>query len=46
MINQASITGESMPIKKEIDDAVYAGTLVEEGEIILKITAAGKDTKE
>ena len=45
MINQASITGESMPIKKEIDDAVYAGTLVEEGEIILKITAAGKDTK-
>ncbi|MDE7314940.1 MAG: heavy metal translocating P-type ATPase [Mucispirillum sp.] len=45
MINQASITGESMPVKKEIDDAVYAGTLVEEGEIILKITAAGKDTK-
>lgn len=45
MINQASITGESLPVKKEIDDAVYAGTLVEEGEIILKITAAGKDTK-
>ena len=45
MINQASITGESLPVKKEIDDAVYAGTLVEEGEIILNITAAGKDTK-
>lgn len=45
MINQASITGESMPVKKEINDVVYAGTLVEEGEIILKITAAGKDTK-
>ncbi len=45
MINQASITGESLPIIKKIDDVVYAGTLVEEGEIILKITAAGNDTK-
>lgn len=45
MINQASISGESLPVRKEKDDIVYAGTLVEEGEIILKITAAGKDTK-
>lgn len=45
MINQASITGEPLPIKKEIDDTVYAGTFIEEGEIIIRVTAAGNDTK-
>ena len=45
MINQASITGESLPFRKEVDDIVYAGTFVEEGEIIIRITAAGNDTK-
>lgn len=45
MINQASITGEPLPVAKEIDDFVYAGTLLEEGEIIVKVTAAGNDTK-
>ncbi len=45
MINQASITGEPLPVQKDVDDFVYAGTLCEEGEIIVKVTAAGKDTK-
>ncbi len=45
MISQASITGEPLPVQKDIDDFVYAGTLVEEGEIIVKVSAAGKDTK-
>lgn len=45
MVNQASITGEPLPVKKEVDDIVYAGTFIEEGEIIIRITAAGNDTK-
>lgn len=45
MVNQASITGEPLPIKKEVDDIVYAGTFIEEGEIIIRVTAAGNDTK-
>ena len=41
MINQASMTGESMPVRKEKGSYVYAGTVVEEGEIILQV----KETK-
>ena len=37
MINQASMTGESMPVRKEKGSYVYAGTVVEEGEIVLDI---------
>ena len=36
MVNQASMTGESVPVKKEAGSYVYAGTAVEEGEITLK----------
>lgn len=45
MVNQSSITGEPLPVKKEVDDIVYAGTFIEEGEIIIRVTAAGNDTK-
>ena len=38
MINQASMTGESMPIRKIAGHAVYAGTVVEEGSCIITIT--------
>lgn len=33
MVNQASLTGESAPVRKVTDSVVYAGTVVEEGEI-------------
>ena len=35
MVNQASITGESMPVRRVKDNYVYAGTVVEEGEITI-----------
>lgn len=38
MINQASLTGESIPVVKQPGTAVYAGTIVEEGECILRVT--------
>lgn len=39
-INQASLTGESVPVAKRPGGAVYAGTVVEEGECILDVKQA------
>ena len=39
-INQASLTGESVPVTKRPGSAVYAGTVVEEGECILDVKQA------
>lgn len=38
MINQASMTGESMPVRKAKGHTVYAGTIVEEGSCVIRIT--------
>ena len=38
MVNQASLTGESIPVLKRPGSSVYAGTVVEEGECILQVT--------
>ena len=37
MVNQASLTGESLPVKKEAGGYVYAGTVVEEGELVIEV---------
>ena len=39
MVNQASLTGESVPVAKAIGGYVYAGTVVEEGEITIIVKA-------
>lgn len=41
MVNQASLTGESMPVRKADQASVYAGTVVEEGEITVEVKAVG-----
>ena len=38
MVNQASMTGESVPVLKDACSSVYAGTVVEEGEFILEVS--------
>ncbi len=43
-VNQAPITGESMPIEKQPGDSVFAGTINESGSFEYRITAAAKDT--
>ena len=41
MVNQAALTGESMPVRKTIGATVYAGTVVEEGECVLTTRTEG-----
>lgn len=38
MVNQASLTGESIPVPKRAGMTVYAGTVVEEGECVLRVS--------
>lgn len=40
MLNQASLTGESVPVAKRLGSAVYAGSVVEEGNCIVRVTGA------
>lgn len=37
MVNQASLTGESIPVQKNAEGIVYAGTVLEEGELVMRV---------
>ncbi|MFA5693011.1 MAG: heavy metal translocating P-type ATPase [Acholeplasmataceae bacterium] len=43
-INEASITGESVPVKKEVNSKIYAGTILENGTLEIIAEKVGEDT--
>ena len=45
MVNQASLTGESIPVRREKGKIVYAGTVLEEGELEIVVKAVSGSTR-
>ena len=45
MVNQASLTGESVPVRKVEGNSIYAGTVVEEGEAVIIVKAVGGSSR-
>ena len=45
MLNQASLTGESVPVAKRPGAAVYAGSVVEEGNCVVRVTGAAGENR-
>lgn len=45
MVNQASLTGEGIPVKKSSGSYVYAGTVVEEGELTIQVKQSAGSTR-
>ncbi|MCR4586780.1 MAG: heavy metal translocating P-type ATPase [Lachnospiraceae bacterium] len=45
MVNQASLTGEGIPVKKDPGAYVYAGTVVEEGDLVIRVQNATGNTR-
>ena len=45
LVNQASITGESLPVEKKNGTTVFAGTILLEGELYIRVRTVGSETK-
>ena len=45
MVNQASMTGEPLPVHKQADSYVYAGTVLEEGELCIRVRQVGGSSR-
>lgn len=45
VVNQSSMTGEALGVMRMSGDSVYAGTVVEEGELVLRTTSLGEETR-
>lgn len=45
MVNQASLTGEPLPVQKNAEKYVYAGTVLEEGELVIRVATQSGATR-
>lgn len=43
-INQAAITGESIPVSRQVEESVFSGTIIESGYLIIRADKVGEDT--
>lgn len=45
MVNQSSLTGESLPVRRSAGSSVYAGTVVEEGDFVIRVRESNGSSK-
>lgn len=45
LVNESTLTGEGLPVIRQTDDTVLAGTVLEEGDILVRVDKAGEETR-